>query len=140
VWESRSEVSHAALIGREDELAAINAWLGAVAEGPAAFVIAGDPGIGKTSLWQAGIRDAADDGMSVLSHRSSEAEAGLAFAGLSDLIEPVIDEVAEALAPPRRAALDIALLRTDAGDVPLDPVPSAWPCETYSSSWPSAVP
>ena len=120
MWESRSEVSHAALIGREDELAAITAWLGAVAEGPAAFVIAGDPGIGKTSLWQAGIRDAADAGMSVLAHRSSEAEAGLAFAGLSDLIEPVIDEVAEALAPPRRAALDIALLRTDAGDVPLD--------------------
>src|SRR4051812_8521890 len=58
--------------------------------------------------------------MSVLAHRSAEAEAGLAFAGLSDLIEPVIDDLVAGLAPPRRAALDIALLRTDAGDVPLD--------------------
>jgi DNA-binding CsgD family transcriptional regulator len=120
VWESRREVTHAALIGREDELAAITAWLGAVAEGPAAFVLAGEPGIGKTILWQAGIRDAADAGMSVLAHRSAEAEAGLAFAGLSDLIEPVIDELVAGLVPPRRAALEIALLRTDAGDVPLD--------------------
>jgi DNA-binding CsgD family transcriptional regulator len=120
VWESRSEVSDAALIGREDELAAINAWLGTVAEGPAAFVLAGEPGIGKTLLWQAGIRDAADAGMSVLAHRSAEAEAGLAFTGLSDLIEPVIDELAGGLASPRRAALEIALLRADAGDVPPD--------------------
>jgi DNA-binding CsgD family transcriptional regulator len=120
VWESRSEVSHAALIGREDELAAINAWLGAVAEGPAAFVLAGEPGIGKTVLWQAGIGDAVNAGMSVLAHRSAEAEAGLAFAGLSDLIEPVIDDLLAGLAPPRRAALEIALLRMDAGDVPPD--------------------
>ena len=50
----------------------------------------------------------------------SEAEAGLGFAGLSDLIEPVIDELVGGLAPPRRAALEIALLRADAGDVPPD--------------------
>ena len=111
----------AALIGREDELAAIDAWLGAVAEGPAAFVVAGEPGIGKTVVWQAGVLKAAEAGMSVLAHRSSEAEAGLAFAGLSDLIEPIIDDVAEDLAPPRRAALEIALLRAESGDEPPDP-------------------
>ena len=79
----------AALIGREDELAAINAWLGAVAEGPAAFVLAGEPGIGKTLLWQAGIRDAADAGMSVLAHRSAEAEAGLAFTEVASWIASI---------------------------------------------------
>ena len=40
--------------------------------------------------------------------------------GCPDLIEPVIDELAGGLAPPRRAALEIALLRADAGDVPPD--------------------
>src|SRR5690242_13877914 len=101
-----------AVIGREEELGEVRACLAACADGPAALVLAGEPGIGKTVLWEAGIAEARSEGFRVLTHRSVEAEAGFAFAGLSDLVAPVFEEVADALAAPRRAALEVALLLT----------------------------
>ena len=41
------------LIGRDSELAALDAFLGAAAEGGATLVLAGEPGVGKTALLQA---------------------------------------------------------------------------------------
>ena len=64
----------------------------------------------RRCCWEAGVEDARARGYRVLVHRSVEAEAGFAFAGLSDLVAPVFDEVAGELAAPRRAALEVALL------------------------------
>jgi DNA-binding CsgD family transcriptional regulator len=110
-----------AVIGREEELGEIRACLAACAEGPAGLALAGEPGIGKTMLWEAGVAEARDRGYRVLVHRSVEAEAGFAFAGLSDLVAPVFHQVAGELPGPRRAALEVALLLAEAGGAPPEP-------------------
>ena len=84
------------------------------------LLLSGEPGIGKTLLWELGIREAREAGWRVLQHRSAQAEAGLSFAGLSDLLGGVFDEVADALVPPRRRALEVALLLAEPGDAPPD--------------------
>ena len=99
-----------AVIGRDEELAAIGAFLDGVWSGPRALVFAGEAGIGKTLLWEAGVARAKERAGRVLSCRGAEAEASLSFAALSELVGPVFDEVALSLAGPRRRALAVALL------------------------------
>jgi DNA-binding CsgD family transcriptional regulator len=108
------------LVGRDGELGVIEEFLTAVDDGPAALVLAGEPGIGKTVLWEVGVEMARARGQRVLMHRAVEAEAGHAFAGLADLMTPVLDDVLPALAPPRRRALAVALLLEDPGGAPPD--------------------
>ena len=109
------------VIGREQELSSIEAFLDRVDEGPSALVLSGEPGIGKTILWEAGVEEAEDRFGRVLSHRSVEAEAALSFTGLSDLLTPVFDEVAPSLAPLRQRALEVALLLVEPGEHAPDP-------------------
>jgi predicted ATPase len=109
------------VIGREDELAAIEAFLDRVEEGPGALVLSGEPGIGKTILWERGVEEAEHRFGRVLSHLSAEAEASLSFTGLSDLLAAVFDEVASSLAPLRRRALEVALLLAEPGEEARDP-------------------
>ena len=106
----------ATLVGRDEERAAISALLATPSSG--GLLLSGEPGIGKTVLWEAGVEEARAAGWTVLTHRSAQAEAGLAFAGLSDLIGDVFDEVAETLPRPRRRALEVALLLAEPGEVP----------------------
>jgi DNA-binding CsgD family transcriptional regulator len=111
----------APLIGREDELDRVEAFLDGVAQGPCALVLSGEAGIGKTILWEAGVEAAQDRFHRVLTCRGVEAEASLSFAGLSELLAPVFDEVSAHLAPPRRRALEVALLLVEPGENSLDP-------------------
>ena len=99
-----------AIVGRETELSSIRRFLAHLAAGPAAFVISGEPGIGKTVLWEIACEDARRPPGRVLSWRGVEAEAMFAFAGLSELLGGVLDGVAPSLAAPRRRALEVALL------------------------------
>jgi AAA ATPase domain len=110
-----------AVIGRDKELAAVRAFLDQIEDGPCALVLSGEAGIGKTILWEAGLDEARERGATVLTCRGAEAEASLSFAGLSELLGGVLDEVEESLAPPRRRALEVALLLSDPGDSSLDP-------------------
>ena len=59
--------------------------------------------------------------MRVLSSRPAESEQTLAHAGLGDLFEGALDDVLPALTPPRRRALEVALLVEDATGRPVDP-------------------
>jgi DNA-binding CsgD family transcriptional regulator len=111
----------AAVIGREVELGAIEAFLAEVERAPAALVLFGEAGIGKTILWEAGVDAARDRFGRVLTCRSVETEASLSFAGLSDLVTPVFAEVAPLLPPLRRRALEVALLLAEPGEEPPDP-------------------
>ena len=86
-------------------------------------MLRGEPGIGKTLLWQIAVEDATAHGTKVLVHRAAEAEAALAFTGLADLVGPVLDQVDGALPAPRRRALRVALLLDEPGDEP--PAPQA---------------
>jgi DNA replication protein DnaC len=87
------------ILGREAELGALRAFV----EGdhsPRGLVLAGGPGIGKTTLWEAGIEVARARGSRVCSTRSSSAEMQLAFAGLIDLLDGVDLESIDGLPVP----------------------------------------
>lgn len=97
------------LVGREAELGAVETFLRS--EGPCALAIVGEPGIGKTTLWQAAVELARAHGARVLIARPTESEARLAFAGLADLLADVSDELFLRLPEPQRVGLEAALLR-----------------------------
>ncbi len=108
------------LIGRDEELVSIAGFLDSVEAGPAALVLSGEPGIGKTVLWELGVEQARARVGRVLSCRAAEAEAALSFSGLSELLTGVFDEVAPSLPPLRRRALEVALLLAEPGAQPPD--------------------
>jgi DNA-binding CsgD family transcriptional regulator len=115
------EAMSAEIIGREEELASIEAFLKRSEQAPAALVLLGEPGIGKTVLWQMGVDQARERRARVLSARAVEAEAALSFLGLSDLLAGVVDEVMPSLTAPRRRALQVALLLAEPGRDAPDP-------------------
>ncbi len=108
------------VIGRDSELASIDDLLVRIEGGPSALVLSGEAGIGKTVLWATGVERAERAGVRVLSCRCAESEASIAFGGLSDLLEPAFGDLAPALAPPRRRALEVALLLADFDPEPVD--------------------
>src|ERR1700737_4814088 len=98
------------LVGREEELAAIVRLLDAPEQLPEVAVLPGEAGIGKTTLWLAGIDAAAARGYRIMSCRPSEAEPRFAFAGLADLLGDAAGDVLPDLPPIQRRALEAALL------------------------------
>src|SRR5919197_4964948 len=102
------------LVGRDEELAAIARFLEAGA--PAcAVAIEGEPGIGKTALWEAALDEAAARGARTLRARPAQSEAKLSFSSLADLLGEALGEVVGELPAPQRRALEIALLIDDSG-------------------------
>ena len=101
------------LLGRDAELAAIVRLLDARDRLPGATVLHGPAGIGKTSLWLAGVAAARERGFRVLSSRPSEAETTFAYAGLADLLGGAVGEALAELPPVQRRALEAALLLGD---------------------------
>ena len=108
------------LIGRVDELAVVDEFLVSLERGARALLLEGEPGIGKTRLWQEAVERARGRGDRVLTARPGGSEVQLAFAGLGDLVGEVLDDVLPALPLPQRRALEIALLLADAGGAPPD--------------------
>ncbi len=105
----------AGVVGRDEERGAIEAFLTVVEQGPAALVLAGEAGIGKTILWEAGVDAAVGRFKRVLICRGVEAERSLSFAGLSELLVPVLTDTLPSLPTPRRRALEVALLLAEPG-------------------------
>jgi DNA-binding CsgD family transcriptional regulator len=102
-------------MGRAAELAVIAALTEDTTAGFRALVLAGEPGIGKSVLWEAAIADATALGYEILAARTSPSEAPLSYSGLTDLLEDVKDQVLDGLPAPQRASLAIALLRSAEG-------------------------
>src|SRR5258708_23775622 len=92
------------LVGREEELAAIVRLLDAAEQLPCVAVLPGEAGIGKTTLWLAGIDAAAARGYRIMSCRPSEAETRFAFAGLADLPGDAAGDALPELPPVQRRA------------------------------------
>ena len=109
-------------MGRDDEVAALRAFFAAAGGGPRALVLHGEAGIGKTTLWSAGIDLARERGLRVLTAWPAEAERGLAFSVLGDLFGDLPSELFDELPAPRRRALEVALLVEDAGEDRIDPL------------------
>jgi DNA-binding CsgD family transcriptional regulator/tetratricopeptide (TPR) repeat protein len=97
------------LVGREAELGAVETFLRS--DERCALAIVGEPGIGKTTLWQAAVDRARTHGARVLLARPTESESRLAFAGLADMLAAVPEELFAELPEPQRVGLDVALLR-----------------------------
>jgi DNA-binding CsgD family transcriptional regulator len=107
------------VIGRGRELDAVAAFLAGVPSGPSGLLLEGEAGIGKTTVWLAGVADAAARSYLVLSSRPAESEAALSFAGLGDLLDGALERVLPTLPPPQQNALQVALLLQDpAGNAP----------------------
>lgn len=105
----------AELIGRDEELQVVQRFLERA--GARTLLIAGEAGVGKTSLWRAGARRAEAAGMLVLAARPTEAETSFAHAALGDLLGAhgaVLDD----LPAPQRRALEAALLVADVSAPP----------------------
>jgi DNA-binding CsgD family transcriptional regulator len=110
----------ALVVGREAEREAIERWLDAGR--PSSLLIAGEAGIGKTTLWAHAVDWSRARGDRVLSWRASIAERGLAFAMLTALFDgPALGSVLASLADPRRHALETALARVEPGPRPPEP-------------------
>src|SRR3954470_14223836 len=109
----------APVVGRADELRELSVALDGVTSGFRGWVLAGEAGVGKTTLLRAAIDDARGRGWRVLLVRATEWEQSLDFAGLADLLDDVPDSVLDELPRPQGRALDIALRRGD-DDAPAD--------------------
>lgn len=112
----------APVVGREQELRTLHDFVDGRSEpGTQVLLVEGEAGMGRSLLWRSGVDRARRTGTRVLTARPAEAESALANAGLGDLLDDVVDEVAPILSAPRLRALHVALLREDAGDEPIDP-------------------
>ena len=100
----------AVVVGRDAELAALDDFVGGISDGCQALVLEGEAGMGKTTLWEAGVADAAERRVLVLEARPAESETELSFACLGDLLDPVLSEVLESLPAVQRQALSRALV------------------------------
>jgi AAA ATPase domain len=104
------------ILGREAELAQVRSFLGPVSGGPSVLLLEGAAGIGKTTLWHAGVSLARARGQRVLSCRVAESEARLSYAALGDLFDFELPD----LPAPQKRALDAALLRAEVEGAPPD--------------------
>jgi DNA-binding CsgD family transcriptional regulator len=105
------------VIGREQELANLAGQLVGVRQGSScAVVVRGEAGVGKTTLLEAVVASA--DGMRILRATGVESESELPFAGLHQLLAPLLDGALDTLMPPRRAALGAALGLAESAGAP----------------------
>ena len=110
----------AGIVGREPELEVLRGFFSADGLGRA-LVLSGEAGVGKTTLWEAGVEIARERGLRTLLARPSGTEAQLSFAALIDVLEGVGARELSGVPRPQRSALDVALLRAEPSGVPPEP-------------------
>src|SRR5438128_1355347 len=96
------------LVGRDMEIGQLDTALAEAAEHGGALFVAGEAGIGKTSLLNGAATDARSRGYKVLAITGLESEADLPYAGLHQLLQPVLPS-AGALPGPQKDAWLTAL-------------------------------
>jgi len=114
--ESGCEPDAPMLLDRDNELETIGCMLGAVREGRSGtLLVRGEPGIGKTALLDHAVRSAGE--LSLTRVTGVESEMQLGFAGLHQLLVPLLARL-ERLPVPQRRALQSAfgLLKDDPPD------------------------
>lgn len=106
---ARTTRTPATVVGREAEQELL-AGLLERPDAPPIVLLEGEPGIGKSTLWEESVRIAREQTDRVLTCRPAETEAGLPFSALGDLLGPLLDEGLALLPEPQRNALEAALL------------------------------
>src|SRR6478609_7654861 len=77
------------LIGRDDEVARVDALLDSVRDRGGTLLVRGEPGIGKSALLERARGRASSLGARTLATVGVESESELAFAGLHQLLAPI---------------------------------------------------
>lgn len=95
------------LFGRDNDLRTLEDLLANVGKRGASLLIRGDPGVGKTSLLKAARRLGDERKLSVLSVAGVQSETNLPFAGLFELVRPMLGRM-ERLPEVQRNALRAA--------------------------------
>jgi len=104
------------IFGRDLELAAMERFLDGAPTWPSAVLIEGEAGIGKTTLWQEGLRRAQERSIRTLHARPAESEQKLSYVALTDLVVEAFDEVGSVLPRVQQRALAGALVQDEPGD------------------------
>jgi RecA/RadA recombinase len=92
------------MVGRTAELAVVTDALAAITTSGAALVIDGEPGIGKSTLLAAATARATATGYALLSCSGLQSHTEVGFAGVHELLHPLLAQ-ADALSPRQRSAL-----------------------------------
>lgn len=101
------------LVGRDHEILALRDLMARVRDHGAALVVRGEPGIGKSTLIAAASAQARADGFVVLMATGVQSETHLPFAGLHQLVQPIL-RAEDGLPPRQRNALLAAFGMSDA--------------------------
>jgi DNA-binding CsgD family transcriptional regulator len=108
------------VIERPAEFRTVREFLHSADREPSGLVMQGEAGIGKTTLWLAGIALARERGVRVFTARAAEAETMLAYAAVADLLGGVEPTVLAELPEVQRLAVDRVLLRATGDGPPTD--------------------
>jgi DNA-binding CsgD family transcriptional regulator len=105
-----ARISHepGSLIGRDDDLEYLTAFTDRAAVSGGALLLSGEAGIGKTVLLDAAAAHAEAPGTRVLRAAGAEFEGEVSFAGLNQLLYPLLDQ-SQGLSAAYRRALAVAL-------------------------------
>jgi DNA-binding CsgD family transcriptional regulator/tetratricopeptide (TPR) repeat protein len=101
-----------ALVGREAELEAIDHLVAMAPDSGGVLVLRGEAGIGKSALLAEAVAAASRSGVRVLRVTGIRTEANLPFAGLHQLLRPILGGL-DQLPAPQRSALGAAFGLTD---------------------------
>ncbi|MEV7196216.1 ATP-binding protein [Streptomyces sp. NPDC093510] len=96
------------LMGRAAQLAVIDAALAGIRSTGTSVILRGDPGTGRTALLRSAEETARRAGLRVLRMTGAEAESGLPFAALHQVLWPLLAD-ARGLTEEQRRALESAL-------------------------------
>lgn len=107
------------IVGRDRESALLKEFVATLSSG-SVFLLEGEAGIGKTTLWTRGVELAHNANAMVLTAQPAESERDVAYAVLGDLLRFVDPENYEELPRPQRRALRIVALLDDADNVAID--------------------
>lgn len=107
------------VVGRTDEVGALETFLGDTLPEPRALLIEGQPGIGKTTLLHELLAIARNHGYAVLSCRPTRSEMDLSYVGLLELLGGVEDVVVDGLPSPQGRVLKM-ILRKEEPDAAFD--------------------
>ena len=105
--ENDAVLTQQQLIGRDVELAAIRDVVASASGDGGVLILRGEAGIGKSSLLAEAVTSAAAAGHRVLRAGGVRTEGHLPFAGLHQLLRPLLGGL-DSLPPPQRSALEAA--------------------------------
>lgn len=103
-------------MGRERELSVLSNMINGTSERSGALVIRGEAGVGKSSLLEAATTYSSEKGLRILETTGVQSEAHITFAGLHQVLHPILEGMDE-LPTPQGGALRSAF-GMDQGDAP----------------------